>query len=105
MVLKRLLEWSATEYNRELTQRFIQVVGIYPPASLVRLSSGRLAVVLETGERDLLHPLVRVIYDAEKRRFLTPRLLDLSDPGPNADDTICCPEDPARWKIKPEVFL
>jgi len=105
VVLKRLLEWSVTDYNPGLTQRFIQTVGIYPPGSLVRLQSGRLAVVLETGERDLLHPLVRVIYDADKRRFLTPRLLDLSEFSTDGGDAIVGTEDPERWKIKLEVFL
>ncbi len=106
VVLRRLLEWSAYHFNPELVQRFIHCVGIYPAGTLVRLTSGRLALVLETGDKGPLYPLLRVIYDAAKQRFVRPFDIDLSHPGAKyADEHISGYEHAEQWGIKPEVFL
>ncbi len=104
-VLKKLLEWSKFHFNPELVQRFVHTVGIYPVGTLVRLESRRLAVVIEPGEKGLLYPVVRVVYDAEKRAFLTPRTLDLSNPPAGGEDPIVGYEDAEKWRIRPEVFM
>ena len=105
-VLGKLLEWSKFHFHRELTQRFIQCVGIYPVGTLVRLESGRLAVVLEPGEKSLLHPIVRVVYDTTRARHLKPLDLDLANPSPQTgDDRIVGYESPDRWGLQPHAFF
>jgi putative nucleotidyltransferase with HDIG domain len=102
-VLRKLLNTADREFEAALVHRFIQTVGIYPVGTLVRLASGRLAVVLERGNRDLLRPLVRVFYDAGGRHFVTPSDLDLAA---NPDmDAILASELPARWGVKPHLFM
>ncbi|HEX9011107.1 MAG TPA: HD-GYP domain-containing protein [Holophagaceae bacterium] len=100
LVMKRLLEWSGSHLDTELVQRFIRTLGIYPVGSLVRLSSGRLAVVVEQGE-DLLRPTVRVVFDGTRRLRLQPRDLDLA----RASEEILEYEDPGTWKLDPASFL
>ncbi len=102
-VLRKLLGTADREFEATLVHRFIQTVGIYPVGSLVRLESGRLAVVLERGERDLLRPLVRVFYDAKARSFLSPCDLDLAASA--EVDGIVASELPLRWGIKPHLFM
>ncbi|MGE0080880.1 MAG: HD-GYP domain-containing protein [Thiohalomonadaceae bacterium] len=102
-VLRRLLNTADREFETSLVHRFIQTVGIYPVGTLVRLESGRLAVVLERGERDLLRPLVRVFYDGANRQFLAPTDLDLArDPDL---DSIVSSELPAWWGVKPHLYM
>jgi putative nucleotidyltransferase with HDIG domain len=101
LVMKRLLEWSGSHLDHELVQRFIRTLGIYPVGSLVRLSSGRLAVVVEQGE-DLLRPTVRVVYDATRRLRLQPLDLDL---GRTASEEVQDYEDPTAWRLDPASFL
>lgn len=98
--LKKLLEWSGDHLDGELVQRFIRILGIYPVGALVRLESGRLAVVVEQ-EEDLLKPTVRVIYDSARRIRLLPRDLHLAD----ATDAIECFEEPSEWGLDPMEFL
>jgi len=105
VVLRKLLEWSKFHFNPELVQHFIHTVGIYPVGTLVRLDSGRLAVVLEPGEKDLLHPVVRIIYDTNKRTYISPRTVDLSHPGKYGEDRIANYEEPAKWGIRMELFM
>ncbi len=101
LVMKRLLEWSGSHLDHELVQRFIRTLGIYPVGSLVRLGSGRLAVVTEQGE-NLLKPIVRVVFDTTRKVRLQPRDLDLARPG---GEEIRDYEDPATWKLDPAAFL
>jgi putative nucleotidyltransferase with HDIG domain len=99
-VLKRLLEWSGTHLDGELVQLFIRTLGIYPVGSLVRLSSQRLAVVVEQGG-DLLRPTVRVVYDIGKKTWPHPRDLDLA----KAPDQIVDYQEPGDWGVDPGAYL
>ncbi len=99
-VLKRLLEWSGPHLDGDLVQHYIQALGIYPVGSLVRLSGGRLAVVVEQGE-DLLRPTVRVVYDTGRKLRLQPRDLHLA----HSSDQIVDYEEPETWGIDPMEYL
>ncbi|WP_306590038.1 HD-GYP domain-containing protein [Geothrix sp. 21YS21S-4] len=99
-VLKKLLEWSGSHLDGDLVQAFIRTLGIYPVGSLVRLSGGRLAVVVEQGE-DLLRPTVRIVFDAGRKLRLQPRDLHLA----RASEQIVDYEDPREWKLDPVAFL
>jgi putative nucleotidyltransferase with HDIG domain len=76
--LRRLYEWSETQFNRELTLKFIRFIGVYPPGSVVELDSQRLALVLAKTQNPL-KPQVRLVYDTAHRRLIQPQDIDLSD--------------------------
>ncbi|GAB4297317.1 MAG: HD-GYP domain-containing protein [Thiohalomonadaceae bacterium] len=106
IVLRKLLEWSKFHFNEKLVHQFIRCVGIYPVGTLVRLESGRLAIVLEPGEKGPLYPTVRVVYDTNKRQFVTPRDIDLSNPTTRSgDDRIVNCESAEKYGIKIPVFM
>jgi len=98
--LKKLLEWSGDHLDGDLVQLFIRALGIYPVGSLVRLSDGKLAVVVEQQE-DLLRPMVRVIYDAVRRYGLPPKDLDLGKVTQQIESF----EEPAEWGLNPLDYL
>ena len=94
--LRKIFEWSKFHFNRKLVHNFIHCVGIYPSGTLVKLESGRIAVVVEQLEGDALHPTVRVV--VEKGGVRTePRDLDLKQAGDKIVDTA----SPKEWKIDP----
>lgn len=101
-VLKKLFEWSENLYNKNLVQHFIRNVGIYPIGVLVRLESGLLGIVLNHGEKSLLHPVVRVVYDTNKDRAIIPHDVDLSH---SETDRVVCHEVPDNWRIYPERYI
>ncbi len=76
--LGKLLEWSKFHFDPELVRQFIKSVGIYPTGSLVRLGSGRLGVVLEQHPEKLMNPVVRVFYNADKKYYIEPEVIDLA---------------------------
>jgi HD-GYP domain-containing protein (c-di-GMP phosphodiesterase class II) len=105
LALRHLLAGAGSDFDAELTQRFIQCVGIYPLGSVVRLASGRIGVVVEANAEEPLAPVVRVVLDAKTRRFLTPRTLDLAHQSGDSADRILGAEAAAPWRIRPEVYL
>ena len=59
-VLKRN---DGRQFDRHLTRRFVQLIGIYPTGSLVRLDTGHIAVVRRVHALDPYRPQVRVLTD------------------------------------------
>ena len=104
--LKKLFEWSDGYLNRELFEQFIAHVGIYPIGTLVRLRSGLVGVVVDHGEKGLLYPVVRVVFDRQRRSFVSPFAVDLSKKARSgeSDEVVGC-ESPARFGINPYSYL
>lgn len=98
--LRKLHEWSAFHFDPKLVQAFIRCVGIYPVGALVKLESGRLGVVLEQNDTNLLLPRLKIIFNAKTGHRVEPYDLDLSRPmGSGGADRIVGHEDPAKWKL------
>lgn len=102
-VLKKMLEWSEHHFNTELVHHFIRTIGIYPVGTLVRLESGYLAVVVEQNHNDLLHPKVRVFFNANSKSYVSPRDIDLIRASEHGK--ILNFEVASRWHIDPYRYL
>lgn len=106
-VLKKMYEWSSYQFDRTLVEQFICCVGIYPVGTLVRLKSGLIGVVLENGEKSLLQPVVRIVYNTKNGSFVRlPYDIDLAQlSSRNGEDRIVSCESPNKWNIRPDIFL
>jgi len=103
-VLKRN---DGTQFDQHLVRRFVQLLGIYPPGNLVRLSTGEVAVVARIHAPDPYRPRVRVLFNAAGARLDLPyerNLWEPPHPGAAAD-TVVAPLDPAEFGIDPLNFL
>ena len=96
--IRKMAEWSGPHFDPTVFQAFVKSIGIYPVGTLVRLESGRLAVVLEQAEKSLLAPRVKVFYSTKSMAYVTPQILELS--GPGLQDKIVGREDAAKWGLK-----
>lgn len=95
--IRKMAEWSKGHFDQRIFQAFVRSIGIYPVASLVRLESGRLAVVVEQSEKSLLAPKVKVFFSIKSNGRIVPEMLDLSLSG--VKDKIVAFEQPAKWNI------
>jgi putative nucleotidyltransferase with HDIG domain len=96
--IRKMAEWSGAHFDPTIFQAFVKSIGIYPVGTLVKLESGRLAVVIEQGDKSLLAPKVKVFYSTKSTSYIPPQILDLS--GPGLQDKIVGREDAAKWGLK-----
>lgn len=96
--IRKMAEWSKGHFDEIVFQAFVKTVGIYPTGSLVRLESGRLAVVVEQNETSLLSPRVKVFYSAKSKMPILQETLDLAQLV--GKDKIIGRESPDDWGFK-----
>ena len=92
----RMASWKG-HFDTAIFSAFVRSLGIYPTGSLVRLESGRLAVVLEQNPASLVTPVVKVFFSIRSNCQLKPRLQDLASPG--CSEKIVGKESPEKWGL------
>ena len=75
--LQILLKDSPKKFDRELVERFIKCVGIYPVGSLVLMSNEHVAMVVRQREDNPLKPVVKVFYSVRSGHYIPPRDVDI----------------------------
>jgi HD-GYP domain-containing protein (c-di-GMP phosphodiesterase class II) len=92
--VQRMAQWAREgQFEESIFQAFVRSIGIYPTGSLVKMASGRLAVVVEQGSQSLLHPVVRAFYSTKSKEPITPELIDTA----RSTDQIVSRESPTQW--------
>lgn len=95
--IREMATWKG-HFDDKVFQHFVKTVGIYPVGALVRLESGRLAVVMEQSEQSLLTPKVKVIMSARTGKPLEHRIVHLGKS--QETDVIVKFECPHEWGIE-----
>jgi len=104
--LKKMWEWSKFHFDPALMRAFMTTVGIYPVGTLVKLESGRIAVVVEPHESEVLKPKVRAFFSTKAGTHIPAQLIDLSRPfGAGGGDRIVGYEDPRKWNLDALRYL
>jgi putative nucleotidyltransferase with HDIG domain len=94
--LSHMATWKG-HFDTTVFQSFVKSVGIYPTGSLVRMRSGRLAVVLEQNTATLTKPRVKIFFSTKAGLPLAPQILDLS--AAHVTDHIEARESPENWNF------
>jgi len=94
---------DGAQFDQHLVRRFVQLIGIYPPGTLVRVDTGDMAVVLKAYPPDPYRPRVRVVADRQGVRLERPYDVNLWDstPGTGWPSAVTAPLDPAEHGIDP----
>lgn len=75
----KLYEGRGIDFQEELAVEFIRAIGLYPTGTLVELSTGEVAVVVEQNFERRLKPCVMVVTDSEKQALYESYSLDLAE--------------------------
>jgi HD-GYP domain-containing protein (c-di-GMP phosphodiesterase class II) len=96
--ISRMSAWAKDgQFDTMVFAAFVKSLGVYPIGSLVRMRSGRLAVVVEQSAGQLLKPWVKVFYSTKSQMPVTIELLDTGDAACN--DAIAARESNDTWKF------
>ena len=78
VVARQLLALAPAKLDGDLLQLFIKCIGVYPPGTVVKLSTGRLALVLENNSKKPTAPKVKVFYHSVHQHHIPPKVIDLA---------------------------
>ena len=92
--IQRMAQWAG-HFDPAVFKAFVLSVGIYPVGTLVRLQSGRLAVVVDQNPGALTMPVVRVFFSTKSKMPIPVLTLDLAQPGVN--DRVVGRESAQEW--------
>ena len=105
--VKKLYEWRDIDFQAELVEQFIQVVGIYPVGTVVELSDGQIGVIVAQHNVWRLRPQVMLLLDNDKKPLnhfgiinLYSELTDKNGQQLNISKCV----DPALYDIDPAEF-
>jgi putative nucleotidyltransferase with HDIG domain len=95
------------QFDQHLVRRFVQLVGIYPAGTLVRLNTREIGVVLRVHAPDPYRPRVRILFGRDRNRLELPVDLNLweADRQPDRASSIAAPLDPAEHDIDPLNYM
>ena len=96
-----IAQGSNTAFDPALVRLFVRLMGVYPPRSVVRLTTGEAAIVLAAGADDPVRPTVRVITDPAGE-FVTPNDVVLEE-TPDISVVSCL--NPQLLNIEVDDFL
>ena len=94
--LAQMATWKG-HFDTTVFQTFVKSIGIYPTGSLVRMRSGRLAVVLEQNATSLTKPRVKIFFSTKAGLPLEHQVLDLATT--HVTDQIEARENPENWNF------
>jgi HD-GYP domain-containing protein (c-di-GMP phosphodiesterase class II) len=96
-VIRKLMYQMTVKFDPFLLKLFVNIIGIYPPGTLVLLSSGELAVVSQANSSNLARPIIKIIgnKDGTYDEYVE---TDLSAAA-NADKNIIRIIDPRKYDI------
>jgi HD-GYP domain-containing protein (c-di-GMP phosphodiesterase class II) len=75
--MKQLFAESQSRWFAPLVEQFVQAIGIFPVGSLVELSTGEVAIVVQHNPYRRLEPLILILTDSGKVTLPAPRELDM----------------------------
>ncbi|MFJ5446340.1 HD-GYP domain-containing protein [Methylobacillus methanolivorans] len=95
--LRNMAEWTTDHLDNRIFQALVKSLGIYPIGSLVRLQSGRLAVVIDKNPTSLLNPVVKAFFSIKSGTRIKPEILKLGTSS--CQEKIIAIEQPEDWKF------
>ncbi len=77
--VKEIINTSKNHFQKEYLKALLSIFTAFPIHSYVRLNSDAIGKVIETYPDQPLRPKIRIIYDSQKRKVLTEKIIALPE--------------------------
>lgn len=77
--IKELVEKESDNFQAKIIKSLIDNIGIYPMGSWVRLTNGKIGLVVSINKDYPLRPKINIIFDAKGNKLAEIKLIDLLD--------------------------
>lgn len=78
--LKNMYEWVKEDFDKDMIEKFIKCLGIYPIGCVVELNLGHVGIVVSASEKSKLRPIVILVSNSKHEMFPKPKLINLAHP-------------------------
>ncbi len=105
--IRKLYDWSNIDYQAELVEQFIQLVGVYPVGTVIELSDARVGIVVAHHRALRLRPKIMLILDKNKKPYSKFNVIDMHSTETGEDGNplnIAKSIDPGMYGIDPQEF-
>ncbi|MBF0496300.1 MAG: HD-GYP domain-containing protein [Deltaproteobacteria bacterium] len=95
-------------FDPELLGNFIKCVGVYPIASMVKLNTGEMGLVVDINPDKLLKPQVLILFDSSRKPVSKKEVLNLAKERVvlgGRSRSIVDIDVPEKWGINPAEYL
>lgn len=76
--LEIIYRMRGTQFDTDLANVFIRMIGIYPPGSIVEMTNGEVGIVVAANPRNKRRPKVILVRDMQKQPRAKMRVVDMS---------------------------
>jgi HD-GYP domain-containing protein (c-di-GMP phosphodiesterase class II) len=77
--VKEIINSSKNHFNKDYLKALLSIFTAFPIHSYVRLNSDAIGKVIETYPDQPLRPKIQIIYDSQKRKVLTAKIVSLPE--------------------------
>jgi putative nucleotidyltransferase with HDIG domain len=105
--VRKLYDWSNIDFQAELVEQFIQLVGVYPVGTLIELSDARVGVVVAHHRVLRLRPKIMLLLDRKKSPLSKFDVIDMHETETGEDGhplNISKSIEPGLYGIDPSEF-
>jgi HD-GYP domain-containing protein (c-di-GMP phosphodiesterase class II) len=105
--LQSIYNWRDSAFQPELVEQFLQCMGVYPTGSLVEMSNGEVAIVLEQNLTQRMRPKIMLILNEDKEHLMEYKTIDLAKQFEDSNHlplNIFRGLDPGSYNIDPTEY-
>jgi len=83
---EQMIEQSGRDFNEDLLTNFFNLIGVYPPGTLVELNTGEIGLVIKESALDNKRPQLEILYDNKGGVLKEPYSFNLLEKDPKTGE-------------------
>ena len=78
-IYEDMMALSGKKFHPDLLNNFFNLMGVYPPGTLVELDTKEVALVIQPSTLDIRRPQAEILYDKAGNKYKEPNVVNLME--------------------------